>query len=203
MNELPRTLDLTGIDRSMRSLAGRRWTTAELLARVEAGLLDPDEDFELIHGEVVPIRRRGRDHENLRSDLTDFIFRHLTEVEGVRTSASPQLDLADDTYRKPAIMVRPASIAIYDVRGSDALLVIDISDPTLAKDRRLEPTLYASFDVREYWLIGARSRMTWVHRGPSARGFADVCEVASDQMLAPMLVPGLAFRLDEVGMQDD
>ena len=201
MNEIPRTRDLTGIDRSMASLTGRRWTTAELLDRIEAGLLDPDEEFELIHGEVVPMSPEGRFHLNLRQDLTHFLNRQ--QLKGIRVDAETQFNLTPDTYRKPDILLRSAVIPAYDVGGSDALLVIEVSDSSLASDLRPKAAFYAGFSVREYWVIAARSLVTWVHRGPSAGGYADVREVAPHQMLVPHLVPDLAFQLDQVGMQDD
>jgi Uma2 family endonuclease len=201
MNEIPRTRDLTGIDRSMASLTGRRWTTAELLDRIEAGLLDPDEEFELIHGEVVPMSAEGRFHLNLRNDLTDFLTRRRSK--SVRVDGEPHFNLTDDTFRKPDILLRSAAMSGYDVRGPDALLVIEISDSSLASDLRPKAAFYAGFGVREYWVIAARSRVTWVHCEPSATGYIDVREVAPDQPLVPLLVPGLTFRLDDVGMQDD
>ena len=81
--------------------------------------------------------------------------------------------------------------------------VIEISDTSLATDLRSKATFYASFGVREYWVIAARTRVTWVHREPSAAGYAQVGEVAPDQMLVPLLVPALAFRHEDVGLQDD
>ena len=201
MNEIPRTRDLTDIDRSLASLAGRRWTTAELLARVEAGLLDADEEFELIRGEVVPMSPEGRHHLVLRGDLTEFLSRR--RPKGVRVAAEPQFDLTDDTYRKPDILLRPASILMPDVRGPDALLIIEISDSSLGTDLKSKASFYASFGVREYWVIAARSLVTWVHRGPSAAGYTQVVEVAADQELVPLLAPALTFRLDDLRMQDD
>ena len=200
MNEIPRGGVLTG-DRTMRSLSGRRWTTAELLARIEAGLLDPDEEFELIRGEVVPMSPEGDHHSVLRSDLSNFLSRR--RPKGTRAEVEPQFNLANDTYRKPDILLRPAAIRLPKVRGPDALLVIEISDTSLATDLRTKAVFYASFGIREYWVIAARTRVTWVHREPSTGGYADVREVAPTQPLVPHLVPELAFRMDDVGLQDD
>lgn len=201
MNEIPRPSTLTGTDRSIRSLAGRRWTTAELLTRIEAGLLDPDEEFELIHGEVVPLLRRGRCHENFRGDLAEFLIRRCPY--GVRVDAAPQFSLADDTFRKSEILLRPANISGFDARGADALLVIDMDEARDNCDLTTRPKLYASFGVREYWVIAARTQVTWVHRGPSATGYASVREVSAGEVLTPALVPALTFRLDEIGQLDD
>jgi Uma2 family endonuclease len=199
MNEITRTRDLTTVDRSMASLTGRLWTTAELLGRIEAGLLDPDEEFELIHGEVVAMSPEGQHHRLLRVDLTDHLIRRRSPE--VRIEPETQFNLTDDTYRKPDLLIRPASV--LNARGPDALLVIEISDSSLATDLRAKAAFYASFGVREYWVIAARTLVTWVHRGPSAAGYGEVREVAPDQKLVPLLVPDLAFRLDDVGMQDD
>ena len=201
MNKITRTRDLVAVDRSLASLAGRRWTTAELLDRIEAGLLDPDEEFELIHGEVVPMSPEGRFHLNFRQDLSHFLNRQF--LKGLRVDGETQFNLTPDTYRKPDILLRYATIPAYDVRGPDALLVIEISDSSLATDLRSKAAFYATFGVREYWVIAARSLVTWVHRQPSNAGYADVREIPPDQPLTPSLVPGLTFRIDAVGRQDE
>ena len=44
-------------------LPRRPWTVAEIEAAVAAGIIDEDERFELLGGEVVPMSPKGARHE--------------------------------------------------------------------------------------------------------------------------------------------
>jgi Uma2 family endonuclease len=79
----------------------------------------------------------------------------------------------------------------------------DRSIRSLATDLRAKAAFFASFGVREYWVIAARTRVAWIHREPSPTGYAEVREVQPDQTISPLLVPTLAFRLEDVGQQYD
>ena len=52
MNQHPRRSDLVPTTQAADGLPRRRWTTAELERMVAAGILDPNERFELIGGEI-------------------------------------------------------------------------------------------------------------------------------------------------------
>jgi hypothetical protein len=53
-------------------LPRRRWTTAELLAMVELGVLDPDEPMELLGGQIALISPAGRRHEVITEVLQEY-----------------------------------------------------------------------------------------------------------------------------------
>jgi hypothetical protein len=55
MNEMLRPPSLPHTTQAAEGLARRRWTVAEIEAKVRAGIIDEDERFELIGGEMVPI----------------------------------------------------------------------------------------------------------------------------------------------------
>ena len=176
-----------------------RWTTAELLRLDELGVFDGQDDFELIGGEIVPMSPSGRQHEVLREELENWLRAHVTANASI--IAEPQLNLADDTYTKPDILVRPAAIRTPDVRGDTALLVIEVSDTRYPYDTGAKAALYALHGVQEYWVIHARSRMTRVYRQPSASGYSDIREAAENEALVPLLAPALAVRLADLDVE--
>jgi Uma2 family endonuclease len=194
MKEHLRTRDLVGTaNHTVESLSRRRWTTAELLALAESGHIDPDLEFELIHGEVVAMTPTGEHHENVSDDLADYLIRR--RPADIRVTAEPQLNLTDDTFTEPDIVVRQAAIRMPRLRGETALLVIKVADTSLQYDTTTKAQLYADHGVREYWVINARTLLTRVHRAPSASGYMDVREIAGSEPLVPLLAPALAVRL--------
>ena len=170
-----------------------RWTVAEIEKMAVDGYFREEEQFELVGGEIVPMSPKGRRHEIIRGELA-FRFTRLAP-DDVFVIAEPQFNLADDTYLNPDILVHPASLKTPDVRGADALLVIEVADTSLRYDLNTKAPIYATHGVREYWVINAGTLITMVHKGPSDQAYGFVQEVAPNAMLAPSLVPAFAMSL--------
>ncbi|MDX2155599.1 MAG: Uma2 family endonuclease [Hyphomicrobiaceae bacterium] len=175
-----------------------RWTTAELQRLVELGAIDPDERFELFGGEIVPTSPKGRRHEVVADELARYWAPRLPA--DIWVSVERQLNLDEATYTDPDLIVRPAHIKTYDLRGPDALLVVEVAASSWEKDIGLKARTYAAFGVREYWVIDAASHATRVHRSPTAEGYAAVSNHAADAVLTPTLAPGLAVRLPDLDL---
>ena len=111
------------------------------------GYFREEEQFELVGGEIVPMSPKGRRHEIIRGELA-FRFTRLAP-DDVFVIAEPQFNLADDTYLNPDILVHPASLKTPDVRGADALLVIEVADTSLRYDLNTKAPIYATHGVRE------------------------------------------------------
>jgi Uma2 family endonuclease len=179
--------------RAAEGLPRWRWTVAEIEKLAAAGHLHEDERIELLGGEIVPMSPRGRRHEIIRGELA-FRFSRLAP-ESVFVVSEPQLNLTDDTYVMPDVLVHPAAVRTPDVRGSDVLLLIEVADTSLNYDINAKVPLYAAHGVREYWVINAVTLTTKVHREPSGSAYRPVAEVRSDLQLRPSLVPAFAISL--------
>lgn len=198
MNEHLRPISLPGTTRAAEGLPRRRWSVAEIEAMVAKGIIDEHERFELIGGEVVPMSPKGRRHEILRSELAFG----MTQRAGpdLRVVAEPQLNLSDDLYVVPDILVYPAAVKVPDVRGPTALLVIEIADTSLNYDLVTKAQLYAAHGVREYWVINANTLVTQVHRLPSGSEYSSKRRLTADERLVPEAAPALAVALCDLDL---
>jgi Uma2 family endonuclease len=114
--------------------------------------------------------------------------------------AEPQLNLSDDLYVVPDILVYPAAIKVPDVRGPTALLVIEIADTSLNYDLVTKAQLYAAHGVREYWVINANTLVTQVHRLPSGSEYSNKRRLTADERLVPEAAPALAVALCDLDL---
>lgn len=80
----------------------------------------------------------------------------------------------------------------------EALLVIEVAVSSLAYDNGLKTRLYARHKVREFWVIDANERTTWVHTGPSGDGWSSIVEHGPNDALTAAALPGFSVRLDEI-----
>jgi Uma2 family endonuclease len=169
------------------------WTVAEIERMAAAGYFRDEDRFELVGGEIVPMSPKGRRHEIVRGALA-FRFSRAAP-EGVFVMSEAQFNLAEDTYVVPDILVHSAAIKTPDVRGADALLVVEIADTSLTYDLQTKAQLYASHGVREYWVIDAATLVTTIHARPSGAAYATIMEIAPGGLIAPGLAPALAVSL--------
>jgi Uma2 family endonuclease len=170
-----------------------RWTVAEVEKMAVDGYFREDERFELVGGEIVPMSPKGRRHELIRGELAFRFARRAPD--DVFVVSEPQFNLADDMYLNPDILVHPASTLTPDVRGGDALLVVEVADTSLRYDLNTKAPIYAAHGVPEYWVINAGTLTTMVHRKPSGKAYESVNEVAPTDTLIPSLVPAFSVSL--------
>jgi Uma2 family endonuclease len=79
------------------------------------------------------------------------------------------------------------------------LLLIEVAVSSLAFDRRVKARLYARHGIRDYWVIDANERVTWVHTGPSGDGWTSIVERGPRDVLATDALPGFSIRLVDIG----
>jgi Uma2 family endonuclease len=178
-------------------LPRRRFTVAEVEAMVAAGVMEEDERVELIGGELVPISPKGLAHEVLKTAIADRWYR-LPERE-VDLAIATTFRLSEDTYLEPDLVVFPRANGIRGLKANNALLVVEIADNSLVYDIGRKAALYASFGVRELWVVDAVRMTTGVFREPATEGYRDARDFGAADRLAPLFAPeAFALRLDEL-----
>lgn len=185
------------LTRAADGLDRRRFTVAEIEAMQEAGIIHPDENFELIEGDIVPMQAKNHPHERVKSALNLALARALPDTLwlGIETSVR----LAADTFVEPDLCVYPRHLRLEDVRGGDLVVAIEVADSTLGYDRGLKRRLYAKHGVPLYWSIDATKRTTLILTKPRPDGdWEVVTELGPDATLAVPALPDFAFRLADV-----
>src|SRR5215475_5928921 len=193
MNELFTPAQRRPTTQTADGLPRWRWTVAEIERMTAAGYFHEYDRFELLGGEIVPMSPKGRRHELIRLKL-GYRFTRLAS-EDIFVAPEPQFNLGPDTFLIPDLLVHPNAIAIPDVRGSEALLVVEVAETSLAYDLKTKAMLYAQHGVPEYWVINASTLVTTAHTKPSGNAYASAPEVAPATLLVPTVVPGLAISL--------
>ena len=175
----------------------RRFSVAEVVRMVEAGILLEDERLEILDGEVVEMSPKGYRHEGLKGALNRLWGRACPE--GFDFMPETGLYLSDLTYLEPDFVVFRARESLEGLGGPEVLLAIEVADSSLAYDLRRKPGIYASFGVHELWVIDVERRVTHVHRDPGERGYASVHQAEAAARLEPVLAPtAFGFALDDL-----
>ncbi len=182
--------------RRRKACRARRFTVADVEAMVAAGLMDEDERIELIGGELVPMSPKGNHHEVLKTKLMMEWARRVPS--GVLFTPETTFRLSEDTYLEPDFTFYEASTGLKGLNGGNALLVVEIADSSFAYDTGRKAALYASFGIRELWVIHAVRLETRIHREPGEGGYGRVEDFPATETLTPFLLPSLALRLADL-----
>lgn len=83
-------------------------------------------------------------------------------------------------------------------KTSDVLLLVEVSDTTLAMDRRIKIPLYARYGIREAWLLDLTRDRLEVRRHPTAEGYRDVRVVERGQPVTAEAFPDMVLRADDL-----
>ncbi len=180
----------------------RAFTVDDIARMIEAGIIGEDEKFELIEGEIVMMASKGIAHERIKSALLIAVARTLPD--DLTMGVGVTLRLTDTTMLEPDIAVFPkalfkkSSTGFAQLDPGKACLVIEVAVSSLAYDKGLKARLYARHRVREFWVIDANERTTFVHTGPNGDGWSSIVKFGPQDTLTPSAVPSLSIRLADI-----
>lgn len=179
-------------------LRRRLLTVEEYEALGDAGAITEDDRVELIEGELVAKPKLKSDHAACTFRTQLWFTLRLREVGIVRSQlpirlpprSEPEPDVAIVRWRDD-----------YYVRGHPnadvTVLVIEVSDSSLAQDLGAKRAMYAAAGIEEYWVADVRGRRLVVHRQPEGRAYRDVT-VLRDGSPTPLAFPELTIDLDDI-----
>jgi Uma2 family endonuclease len=76
---------------------------------------------------------------------------------------------SDDSEPEPDIAVVPLA-KYWDEHPTRALLVVEVAQSALRKDRGIKARLYGSVEVEEYWIVDVEGGCVHVLREPDGEG---------------------------------
>lgn len=199
MNELfqPRQLE-PETTQAADGMPRRPWTVVEIEAMVAAGIIDEDERFELIGGEVVPMSPKGARHEVVKIELNRHLQR--TVPDDVQVAQGTTLRLDEKSFIEPDFVVFSRAVAIEDVRGHHVLLAIEVADSSLRYDLGRKIGIYAAWGIAEVWVIEAETLVTHVFRKLGTEAYRDRFAAKPGDTLTGALVPQLQVSLAALGL---
>ena len=190
MNQHLRPTAVPLTTQAAEGLPRRRWTWADIEAMNKAGIMHEHERIELIGGEIVPMQSKGYRHELLKNALLIYWAQRLPAP--VRFAVETTFHLTEqDDFVEPDLVFFKTSDGLANLRPDTALLAVEISDSSLAYDRGRKARIYASFAVRELWVINAITHETRQFSVPGAEGYTVTHDVAPASVLHMPFAPEL------------
>jgi Uma2 family endonuclease len=175
----------------------RRFTVDEYQHMAEAGILTKRDRVELLDGEIVEMTPSGIRHGAAVSALIRLFVTGL----GERAVVWPQLTIRLSPRSAPepdvAIARRRSYRSAYPT-AEDVLLLIEVADTSLRRDRDLKLPLYAEAGIREYWIVDVSRDEVKAYTNPSGSGYASVQTFRRGESVSPSVFPDLRIAVDEI-----
>jgi Uma2 family endonuclease len=173
-----------------------RWTVEEYERMGAVGLL-PGGRTELIDGVVVDVSPQNPPHALCVERLTAALYRRLLDRARVRVQAPVRL--ATHWMPEPDVaLVRIDAPADRHPQPDDLLLVVEVSDTSLADDRGEKLAQYARSGVSVVWIVDLNGRCVEVHAALGGGRYGDVRVHRSGEDVDVPGFAGVAITVDEV-----
>jgi Uma2 family endonuclease len=154
-----------------------------------------DERIELLEGALVAMSPIGPPHDSTVQRLTRLLVLALEGLAGVRCQSS--FAASEISEPEPDLSVVP--LGDYDVdHPSEAFLIIEVAESSLAKDRGKKLRLYANCGLREYWVVNLPERCIEVYTEPSPGAYARVERYERGQSIRLVTFPEIAFAVADI-----
>jgi Uma2 family endonuclease len=140
--------------------------TLRMFERIlETGVIGVDPRVELLDGQIVEMEPVNTPHVNRVKDLYDRLQTLFSDHADVY-SQSP-IELPQDGRPQPDLSIlKSGSAREHLPLPEDVLLLIEVSDSTLEKDRSAKLALYARDGIQEYWIVNLQDNQLEVYRDP-------------------------------------
>ena len=155
---------------------------------VEVGAFRPDARLELIEGTIVEMTPQGSRHATTVRRVEEALRAVFGEGFDVRS----QLPLALGAVSEPepdVCVVRGHFNDYLDAHPTEAVLLVEVSDATLALDRTVKLAVYAAADVPEYWVANLPGACLEVHRDPADDTYRTKTTLRHGDTVAPEAKP--------------
>lgn len=163
----------------------------------EAGIFSESDRLELIYGELVTMSPINRRHAACVNRLTYLIG----QIMGKRVIVAVQnpIHLSDESEPQPDVAVLKWQDDFYSSghpTPSDIHWLIEVSDTTIAVDRRVKVPLYAESGIVETWLVNLNEDCLEVYR--VNKGVNEELILRRGDRIASLAFPDVIFEVTDI-----
>jgi Uma2 family endonuclease len=167
---------------------------AEYERMVDLGMF-ADERVELLCGQLVRMNPQGAPHALVVERLTELLILALHGRARVRC----QLPYAASSLSEPEpdLAVIPLDEPTTE-HPSRAEFLVEVSDSSLAKDRRIKHAIYADAGVPESWIVDLEGERVEILSEPTEGQYQHSRVYGRGQAITPRAFPDVRVAVDDV-----
>jgi len=157
------------------------------------------EEFNRLDGEIIVMSPIGSQHAGTVMRMISVFQKRLRE----RILLNPQNPTVLDEFSEPQpdiMLLRPREdfYTTNHPRPNDILLLVEVSDTTLAYDRGRKLRKYAETGVDEVWIVDLPGRIIQQFRHPQGNSYAFSKENRREEAIQIAAFPDISFQVEEL-----
>jgi Uma2 family endonuclease len=159
---------------------------------VATGVLTKYDRVELIEGDILNMPPIGLIHSAITARLNKLFV--LSAGDAAIVSPGGSIKLGDFSVPQPDLLLLKPRDDFYAGRipmAPDVLLLVEISESSLAFDQGAKRALYGRYGVAEYWVIDIPGQRVHVYCDPVVDGDATARECALTDVISPRALPAV------------
>lgn len=180
------------------------WSRAEYDRLIETGFFQPRDPIELIGGQLIVAEPQGSYHFTAIRAVEEALRAAFGPGWDVRAQGPVALD--EESEPEPDVVVVPGGFRDYAAaHPSRPVLVVEVSESSLAFDRHHKGSLYARAGLADYWIVNLVDQVLEVHRDPGLDSTASfgwryrsVESHAREASVSPLALPGARIRVADL-----
>jgi Uma2 family endonuclease len=180
-----------------------RWTIAQYRDLGKTGFFDNVKTM-LINGEIFTMVMPRPPHDTALALTLQWLQSVFGQGYYIRGQMGFDIGLANDPG--PDIAVVTGSIRDYATQTpTTAVLVVEVSDSTLAMDTTTKAELYATAGVADYWVVDLVNRQVHIFRGPQplpsglgATAYRTHKTFGPTDQVSPLAAPGASITVSDL-----
>ncbi len=201
MLEHQRKKDILQVSKSVidSSQKLRLFTVAEYHKMIEAGIINEDDRVELLYGRIIEMSPKSAAHASVNEDVAD-VFKSKLKKKAVVRSQNPII-LDDLSEPEPDIVIaKPPKSRYYKQHPSvsDVLLVMEIADTTLSKDRKTKGLAYSECGIPQYLLLNLKKKEIEDYRCPAKGGYENKRIYTAKESFSLVAFPNVLIKVCEL-----
>lgn len=177
----------------------RRFTVVEYHQMIANGILTRDDRVELLNGEIVEMSPISPTHASAVKLITRFFHRRVDD--SVVISVQDPIQLDDYSEPQPDIALLKARSDFYKLshpKVDEILLVIEVAESSVVRDRVVKMPAYARALIAELWLVDLQQDLIEVYHSPANGAYQVVRQARRGETLTPQLLPTLSVQAEEM-----
>ena len=179
----------------------RRFCVKDLHLMDEAGVFCENDRVELVDGEIIEMAPIGSYHNGSVNALTRIFVKSVPDDVIVQNQGPLRLD--ESTMFQPDLAIlRPREDDYFESNPTpeDVLLIIEVSDSTVAYDRNVKLPKYAQAGVPEVWLANLPHGLIdkFVDPDTATGRYRSVMRHSRGQRIAPTQLRGVAVEVGDI-----
>ncbi len=173
-----------------------RITAERYESMIASRTLTKYDHVELIEGEILDMAPIGPRHRMAVNRLNKWLVLGVKDAGLVSTGC--MLRLNESSAPEPDVLVlkpRADDYGTANPRAEDVLLLIEVSDSSLAFDRGRKLDLYARHGITEYWVVDVSGRRISIYREPAEGRYAQKSDASVTDTASPQTFPDIGIAV--------